>query len=246
MADLHGAIAERLALVDAVDHLLSKGAVLTGETVISLAGVDLVYLGLNVVLASVETLRRDGGAEINPPPGPLREGKESRHAPLLPVSPEAGTEQWPGLGETAGVGSPSLKGGGRGVGLPSATAAALPRSSPLLYPDTQTRGAASSPSEPAPPVTPLAGLPERLAAGTDDRPERGLARLVLTLIELLRQIVERQALRRVEGEGLSDEQVERMGIALMELEAKMAELRDAFGLSEEDVNLDLGPLGRLL
>jgi len=202
VVDLDGAIAERLALVDAVDHLLSKGAVLTGETVISLAGVDLVYLGLNVVLASVETLRKDGA------------------------------------GGTVG--------GGRGVRPSSPAPAALPRSSPLLYPDTQTRGAASSPSGPAPAVAPPAGLPERLAAGTDDRPERGLARLVLTLIELLRQIIERQALRRVEGEGLSDEQVERMGVALMELEAKMAELRDAFGLSEEDLNLDLGPLGRLL
>jgi hypothetical protein len=83
------------------------------------------------------------------------------------------------------------------------------------------------------------------AAPSDERPERGLARLVLTLIELLRQVLERQALRRVEGNGLTDEQVERMGIALMELEAKMAEMRTVFDLTEEDLVLDLGPLGRL-
>ena len=76
--------------------------------------------------------------------------------------------------------------------------------------------------------------------------ERGLAQLVLTIIELLRQLMERQALRRVDGGGLTEEQVERLGRTFMELDKRMAELRDEFGLSEEDLNLDLGPLGRLL
>ena len=76
--------------------------------------------------------------------------------------------------------------------------------------------------------------------------ERGLAQLVLTLIELLRQIVERQALRRVEAGGLDDETVERLGRTLMALEERMGELKEAFGLTDEDLNLDLGPLGRLL
>jgi hypothetical protein len=76
--------------------------------------------------------------------------------------------------------------------------------------------------------------------------ERGLAQLVLTIVELLRQLMERQALRRIDGGGLSDEQVERLGTTFMELDRRMAELRDEFGLTEEDLNLDLGPLGRLL
>jgi hypothetical protein len=76
--------------------------------------------------------------------------------------------------------------------------------------------------------------------------ERGLAQLVLTVIELLRQLMERQAIRRVDGGTLSDEQVERLGRTFMELERRMAELREEFGLTEEDLNLDLGPLGRLL
>jgi hypothetical protein len=76
--------------------------------------------------------------------------------------------------------------------------------------------------------------------------ERGLAQLVLTIVELLRQIVERQAIRRVEAGGLDDETVERLGRTLMALEARMDELKDTFGLTAEDLNLDLGPLGRLL
>jgi hypothetical protein len=75
---------------------------------------------------------------------------------------------------------------------------------------------------------------------------RGLAQLIMTLIELVRQLMERQALHRVEAGGLTDEQVERLGQALMALEQRMDELRDEFGLEQEDLNLDLGPLGRLL
>jgi hypothetical protein len=76
--------------------------------------------------------------------------------------------------------------------------------------------------------------------------ERGLAQLVLTIVELLRQLMERQALRRVDGGGLTEDEVERLGNTFMELDKRMAELRDEFGLTEEDLNLDLGPLGRLL
>jgi hypothetical protein len=76
--------------------------------------------------------------------------------------------------------------------------------------------------------------------------EKGLVTLVLTLVELLRQLMERQALRRVEQGSLTDDQIEKVGSTLMALEARMAELRDHFGLTVEDLNLDLGPLGPLL
>jgi hypothetical protein len=85
----------------------------------------------------------------------------------------------------------------------------------------------------------------RVEADRDDV-ARGLAQLVLTIIELLRQLMERQAIRRVEAGGLSEEQVERLGQALMALERQMAELKEEFGLEDEDLNLDLGPLGNLL
>ena len=83
----------------------------------------------------------------------------------------------------------------------------------------------------------------------DDDPEaveKSLVTLVLTIVELLRQLMERQALRRVDQGSLTDDQIERIGATLMALEARMAELRDHFGLRPEDLNLDLGPLGPLL
>jgi hypothetical protein len=76
--------------------------------------------------------------------------------------------------------------------------------------------------------------------------EQGLAKLVLTLIELIRRLLEKQAVRRMEGGGLSPAQVEELGLALMKLEAKMQELKAQFGLEDEDLNLDLGPIGRLI
>ncbi|HST78724.1 MAG TPA: gas vesicle protein K [Verrucomicrobiae bacterium] len=76
--------------------------------------------------------------------------------------------------------------------------------------------------------------------------EQGLARLVLTLVELLRRLMERQAIRRMEGGTLEDGKVEELGQALMRLEAKVHEIAGAFGLRPEDLNLELGPLGNLL
>ncbi|HKP85916.1 MAG TPA: gas vesicle protein K [Blastocatellia bacterium] len=76
--------------------------------------------------------------------------------------------------------------------------------------------------------------------------EQGLAKLVLTLIELVRRLLEKQAVRRMEGGDLSPEQIEELGLALMKLEEKMEELKSQFGLSSEDLNLDLGPIGRLI
>ena len=76
--------------------------------------------------------------------------------------------------------------------------------------------------------------------------ERGLAQLVLTIIELLRQLMERQALRLMDQDSLDDEQVERLGLTFMRLAERMDQLKAEFELSDEDLNLDLGPLGSLL
>jgi hypothetical protein len=76
--------------------------------------------------------------------------------------------------------------------------------------------------------------------------EQGLAKLVLTLVEFLRQLLERQAIRRMEGGSLSDEEIERMGLALMRLEEKVHDLADQFGLRKEELNVSLGSLGKLL
>jgi hypothetical protein len=76
--------------------------------------------------------------------------------------------------------------------------------------------------------------------------QRGLASLVLTIVELLRQLMERQALRRVEDGTVTDEQAERLGCTLMRLDERMNELVEEFGLERADLNIDLGPLGPLL
>lgn len=75
---------------------------------------------------------------------------------------------------------------------------------------------------------------------------RDLGRLVLTIVELVRQLMERQALRRVDAGDLPDETVEQLGLGLMRLEEAMGMLREHFGLEPEDLNIDLGPLGNLL
>ncbi|HET6500810.1 MAG TPA: gas vesicle protein K [Amycolatopsis sp.] len=76
--------------------------------------------------------------------------------------------------------------------------------------------------------------------------ERSLVSLVLTVVELLRQLMEKQALRRVDHGDLTEDQIEAIGLTLMRLEERMDELCDHFGLSPEDLNIDLGPLGPLL
>jgi uncharacterized protein Yka (UPF0111/DUF47 family) len=88
-------------------------------------------------------------------------------------------------------------------------------------------------------------LPARIDAAPDDI-ETGVGQLVLTLVEFIRQVLEHQAVRRMEGGSLDDEEVERLGVALMRLEERLDDIREAFGLERDDLNIDLGPLGRLL
>ena len=87
-------------------------------------------------------------------------------------------------------------------------------------------------------------LPDRINADPE-RVEQGLARLVLTVIELLRQVLEHQAVRRMDGGSLSSDEIERLGLALLKLNRRMDELKATFGLTDADLNIDLGPLGRL-
>lgn len=89
------------------------------------------------------------------------------------------------------------------------------------------------------------GLPDRIETDENDI-ESGVARLVLTLVELIRQVLEHQAIRRMEGDTLTDEEVERLGMALLRLQERLDEIKDVFGVTDEELNIDLGPLGRLL
>lgn len=89
------------------------------------------------------------------------------------------------------------------------------------------------------------GLPRRLDASPEDI-ETGVSQLVLTLVELIRQVLEHQAVRRLEAGTLTDDETERLGLALMRLGERLDAVREAFGLEREDLNIDLGPLGRLV
>lgn len=84
-------------------------------------------------------------------------------------------------------------------------------------------------------------LPERIAADAE-AVENGLAKLVLSIVELVRRLLEKQALRRMDSGNLSEDEIERLGSALMKLEEKMTELKRTFGLSDEDLNMTLGPV----
>ena len=79
-----------------------------------------------------------------------------------------------------------------------------------------------------------------------DGVEQGMAKLVMTVLELLYQLMERQALKRMEGGSLTDDEIERLGLAFMKMDARIDEIVELFGLEREDLNLDLGPLGALM
>ncbi|MET9968854.1 gas vesicle protein K [Streptomyces sp. NPDC006356] len=113
--------------------------------------------------------------------------------------------------------------------------------------DAAHRAFSLLPAQPDDVAPPAAGrTAARRLRADPDTVERDLVRLVLTIVELLRQLMERQALHRVDEGDLTEEQEERLGLTLMLLNDRMTELCDRYGLTLEDLNLDLGPLGTLL
>jgi hypothetical protein len=137
---------------------------------------------------------------------------------------------------------PSLRPLGVGAARPR-TAAEMPSGSTK---ESQVVESLHAPADAtiAPLETVAEGLPPRL--NTDpDKIENGLAKLVLTLIEVLRKVLEHQAVRRMEGGHLSDAEVERLGVALLRLNDRMQDMKGIFGLTDEDLQIDLGPLGKL-
>jgi hypothetical protein len=87
-------------------------------------------------------------------------------------------------------------------------------------------------------------LPQHINAQPDNAGQE-LGKLVLTLVEVVRKVLEHQAVRRMDSGTLSPEEVEKLGLALLRLREKMDELKATFGLLDEDLDIDLGPLGRL-
>ena len=110
-------------------------------------------------------------------------------------------------------------------------------------PPAEEVGSSSAGGDPA---TPTSGFDFAAFDADHESFERGLARVVLSLIELLRELMERQALRRIDAGSLGPEKVEQLGEAFILLEERMQELKDAFGLADEDLKLDFSVLGKLI
>ena len=107
----------------------------------------------------------------------------------------------------------------------------------LFADDRQTRGATQASAT-------RSRLPPQIRVDPENV-RNGLMKLVLTLIELIRELLERQALRRIDGGSLTAEEIERLGLTFLRLSEEMDRLKQQFGLTDDDLNLDLGPLGKL-
>jgi len=230
---------EGSSLLDAVDSLLDRGVLLEGDLVLGLADVDLVYLKLSTLLAAADRILGKS-AQLPPaePPsaGPPPETQTEDVGCGLPHQDET-----PTLRPTVRQAAPydSARAEGARPGDPHLRTADLE----TLRADLERSLQGAAP-EAAPPPSPTPQAPPRWNAAPEDV-ERSVARLVLALVEFLRKLMERQAIRRMEEDTLSEAEVERLGQALMRLEETVHDLARRFGLSPDELNLDLGPLGRL-
>jgi hypothetical protein len=232
---------QQVSLLDLLDRLLDKGVVVDGEILLTVADIDLVYLGLKCILSSVETLKK--GSSNNP----LREirnqdGGEDDDVKSNPTFVVA---------NAANVGAPFMAPEGRdatdqkgainhapilGISLPRNDQA--PRRSSekenLFFEGDQEKETTSK-----------AHSRGKIKIDSE-KVEKGLVKLVLTVVELLRKLMERQAIRRMEGGSLGQKKIEELGQAFLRLDEKMKENKEYFGLKDEDVNHNLGPLGNLI
>ncbi len=208
---------ERLDLADLVGSLLDKGVVLRGEVGLSVADIDLIHVDLGVMLVAMETALRRSGQK-----------------PLLASAlgaPELSRERESSAAE------PESADATRGLERPPGAAQDL-RSGTIAIGGPRSGAREVSLQQVAP------GLPDKVNVDPEGT-ENGLARLVLTLIEVLRKVLEHQAIRRMEGGSLNEEEIESLGLGLLRLHDRMQELKNVFGLTDDDLQIDLGPLGRV-
>ena len=173
-------IEERVTLIDALDKVLEKGAVLDGEVVIRMADIDLVFIGLKLLITSISR------AEV------LRRGEDSSGGAVSKEDEEyiRSLEQEIERAE---------------------------RNIPII-----------------------------IEASDPKKAEKGIAQLVLTLVKLIKDLMYREAKRRITKGNLSEVEIQKLGLTFKALDKKIDEMKAIFGLEDEELNIDLGPLGNLL
>ena len=167
------------SLVDALDSVIDKGAVVQGDIVVRIADLDLLAISLKIILVSMSRLQ-------------TQQGKRTDKVNINEMGDEVYLKKMEDQIEKAQV-----------------------------------------------------HINQMINADVPQEAESGLSQLVLTLIKLITDLVEREAMRRVEGGQLTQTEMQKLGLNLQAIETKLEELRLVFGLKEEDLNLDLGPLGKL-
>ena len=172
---------DNVTLVDALDKVLEKGAVINGDIVIRLADVDLVYLGLRLMLTSVSKAEEMSGRSFGDPEKELT-------------------------------------------------------SEDIEYIERLQREIKKIEEN----------IPKIINANSPKETEQGLAKLVLTLVELIRKLMEKEAFRRVKKGTLSSAEIQKLGLSLKAVKKKIEEIKAIFGIEDEELNLDLGPLGNLM
>ncbi|MFH1288103.1 MAG: gas vesicle protein GvpJ [bacterium] len=172
---------DKVTLVDALDKVLEKGAVINGELVLRVADIDLVYLGLRLILTSISKAEELSGKSFSDP--------DKKFTP-------EDTEYIERL-------------------------------------QREIRKAEGN-------------IPKLIEFDTPRKTEQGLAKLILSIVELIRRLMEKEAFRRVKGGRLSAVELQKLGLSLKAVKMKIKEIQAIFGIKDEELNLDLGPLGNLM
>lgn len=209
---------QQVTLLELLDRLLDKGVVVKGEILLSVADIDLVYLNLGLLLSSVKTLAKAARSSSNGEAAPVSWHTSIQEEEPVADQPRAASTQL-APSPFASAQQPWSKSGG-GELLATALPAVIDDGPGQLF-------------------APRAALnPENV--------EKGLVKLVLTLVDLIRKLMEKQAVRRMDEEQLHASDIEKLGATFYLLDQKIEQLKKMFGLEDEDLNLDLGPLGELL
>jgi len=172
---------DNVTLVDALDKVLEKGAVINGEVVIRVADVDLVFLGLRLILTSISKAEELSGKSFGNP------GRELT-------------------------------------------------SEDIEYIERLQREIRKAEEN----------IPKLIDMGNPKKTEQGIAKLILTLVELIRKLLEKEAFRRVKRGTLSPVEIQKLGLSLKAVKKKIEEVQAIFGIENEELDLDLGPLGNLM